>query len=1057
LWPTLEIQAKPQKKKKNVASCDNEAAGTEDGGEERVNAPGPDLAAESVQNALAADAQQQKEGKKIFEAKAPTPADSEQANSEDSSSDDADDDENMARIQQAPPGAAFALIRRLRYPRESASMLVWQENVSEVEALKKAQVTAYRNMCNHFCCAPVGLSAIEDFINSKNQDTLSISGINLGVKQAAALAGIIKGLDVTGNSPDLIPIMKSRLNLKYAALQHLDCSNNSLGSLGADQLCDSLLVCKVLLKSLNISCNNLGEAGAKAVMELLSIKDSPMQDFAADENHFGDRGAANIVRIAPCLKSLRRMSLQKNKIGRKCAKEFKVMLGATQTLEELNLGWNEIRGHAAVEFARGLKANATLRRLHLQWNSFGDSVPMRALADALEKCKITYLDLTMNRIGAPGCALLADGLEHNSDLVEIVLDKNPLTMQGIREILRACSRDVFRNVSVNKCALCRDPAVKFDPAEPGGSYLLDLKDPYSHRILKNLVRYQMAGKGLFDRTTPCMIKVRPDDEEGKNIKVDFASETEIVFQEEGFMQFNFLDKQKVKSKDSTMTVLSLEILNKNVNDETLGVADKLDCMAALVGDGMMSFAQLESLLSKVGQYNSTDRVNLVCQCYHRIADVENKTTLLNLLTKTEIAQAEAQLGQVSLTFFQNNPSGHYKLDLAVPAHRVLALGLIHLRNEMEELETATYKYYDNRGGGKRDLSAMGVVWRNSRFNTSPLTLQQSWQLPYFGILEVDFVDIRKPPEEAEPLSDHELQELVLTRWDAKSDLLDLHLISETSMMQILREVSNTRYFSCKQVARLIGRFDPARSAKIRTEILIICWARTVDYHGLTNVLNLLTPKEQSIVMHRLGPLQTFDEIMAVGFYELNLQVPRERFVFQELVHLGGKEPGESILHLTIDGKEAQIKPEWVAGGIPESSTVTLFFVRTQGCLDKVFDKGAFDHSKRTPPESSKSTFMESYLAEFCKEGFSSPAGEEWIKPFMYRRVRRKLGDKFSTAEHAFYAIDDDGSGSLTRNEVGDGLQQVVIFHYMFFLWASVISGALRSTRELKLPYAHCLR
>ena len=166
---------------------------------------------------------------------------------------------------------------------------------------------------------------------------------------------------------------------------------------------------------------------------------------------------------------------------------------------------------------------------------------------------------------------------------------------------------------------------------------------------------------------------------------------------------------------------------------------------------------------------------------------------------------------------------------------------------------------------------------------------------------------------------------------------------------------------------------------------------------------------------------------------------------QELVHLGGKEPGESILHLTMDGKEAQIKPEWVAGGIPESGTFTLFFVRTQGCLDKVFDKGAFDHSKRAPPESSKSTFMESYLAEFCKEGFSSPGGEEWIKPFMYRRVRRKLGDKFSTAEHAFYAIDDDGSGSLTRNEVGNGLQQVLIFHHMLFLWASVSSAALLST------------
>ena len=88
--------------------------------------------------------------------------------------------------------------------------------------------------------------------------------------------------------------------------------------------------------------------------------------------------------------------------------------------------------------------------------------------------------------------------------------------------------------------------------------------------------------------------------------------------------------------------------------------------------------------------------------------------------------------------------------------------------------------------------------------------------------------------------------------------------------------------------------------------------------------------------------------------------------------------------------------------------------------------GAFDHSKRAPTDASKSTFVETYLGEFCPEGANSPAGEEWIRPFTYRRVRRKLGDKFGAAEHAFYALDDDDSGSLTRAEVGTGLQTVGI-------------------------------
>lgn len=329
-----------------------------------------------------------------------------------------------------------------------------------------------------------------------------------------------------------------------------------------------------------------------------------------------------------------------------------------------------------------------------------------------------------------------------------------------------------------------------------------------------------------------------------------------------------------------------------------------------------------------------------------------------------------------------------------------------------------------------EISLQLVWWRNGKFKTAPFTLKQSWQVPYYGLVEVDFVDIRRPPEDAEPLTEEEFREMILSSWDKKSDLLNLNIISDNSMVTILREVTNARYVSCKQVARMIGRFDPSRAAPIRIEIVVACWARTIDYHGLTNVVALLTPPEQAAVIHRLGPLQTFDEMMAVGFYDLNLEVPGERFVFQELVHLAGTEPGEpeeSMLQMTINGKAAELNKDWLVGGIPEHSIITTFFVRTQACLDKVFEKGAFAHNKRQPPASSKSVFMETYLHEFCKEGICSPGGKDWINEYTYRRVRRKLGVKFAAAEHAFYALDDDDSGSLTRPEVGTGLQSVGIY------------------------------
>ena len=46
-----------------------------------------------------------------------------------------------------------------------------------------------------------------------------------------------------------------------------------------------------------------------------------------------------------------------------------------------------------------------------------------------------------------------------------------------------------------------------------------------------------------------------------------------------------------------------------------------------------------------------------------------------------------------------------------------------------------------------------------------------------------------------------------------------------------------------------------------------------------------------------------------------------------------------MVQLTINGKESEVQTEWLAGGIPEHSAVSLFFVRTQACLRQVFQRG----------------------------------------------------------------------------------------------------------------------
>jgi Ran GTPase-activating protein (RanGAP) involved in mRNA processing and transport len=534
LWPVVEAAVQPKTSKKGTHKKTHQATSAEgsmgEGSRDQMKLQNASAAHAAVQEAASADQGQVEASQatsrhwqsdsehnvsKVHEEAVCDQGEAVEgeANLTDSSSDD--DEGNAGFTQDATPGVAYMMIRKLKYPHESSSMQHWQNTVAEIEKHKEQQVRAYENMCDFLHTTCVGLRALKGFINDKRADKLTIHGLNFGPNNATAFAGIMKGMDLSGNSSELQPMMRLRANLGYAALEHLDCSNNSLGGLGGDQLVDCLLESQVRLKTLNISCNNLGQVGGLALVELLSIKESPLLELLVDDNGFGDATSAAMLRVIPASKSIRRLSLNKNKIGQAGSNQLAAVLSSCASLQELNVGWNEIRGKAALDLAAGLQQNSTLLRLDLSWNGFGDASTMRGLADALAvHPKISWLKLVENKIGAPGCAVLADGLESNTSLEEVVLDSNSLTMQGVRHLLRAtCSLADPPKFSMDKCSFARHTGVPFDPAEPGGYYLLDLHNAYSHRIVKELIRYQTIGNGVFDKARPCVVKASPHDGE----------------------------------------------------------------------------------------------------------------------------------------------------------------------------------------------------------------------------------------------------------------------------------------------------------------------------------------------------------------------------------------------------------------------------------------------------------------------------------------------------------------------------------------------------------------
>lgn len=493
------------------------------------------------------------------------------------------------------------------------------------------------------------------------------------------------------------------------------------------------------------------------------------------------------------------------------------------------------------------------------------------------------------------------------------------------------------------------------------------------------------------------------------------------------MEFNFADKRKPPSEFALLSSDLMGVLIEQLRAKETPSTKKVDYVHATVGGSFMSYDQLVELLSYIPTSDTVERVNLVSRCFHRLSNVDDPRKALNLLVGEERAMAEKQLGTASFAFFKNNATGFHRLDLSKHAHRDVASRLVGLYNAMDQEVEAISAYFDGRAGGKRDLTGIGLIWRNSKLDGVPFTFTPYWSIPYSGTLEVDFVDIRRPPPTAEAMSDETFKDEVLDKWDQKSSLLGLDLVSPSNKLKILREVSNAHYFNCHQIAHLLARFKSAKQANVRIEIVITCWSRTVDWHGLANILQVLTPFEYRVVVHRLGYVNVFDEVMAVSFWDLDLAVSGERFVFQELYHLMMNEPGQSIVNPSMNGIDTVIPDTWVSGGVPEHGKVTFFFCRQQDTIERVFKFGAMDHEQRIPGPSTISTFVERYMERFCAPGYNSPSGKDWIHPYRCRRIRRKLMEKFDRPQTCFNALDKDKSGSLTRGEISVGLVAVGIW------------------------------
>merc|ERR1719421_931176 len=93
-----------------------------------------------------------------------------------------------------------------------------------------------------------------------------------------------------------------------------------------------------------------------------------------------------------------------------------------------------------------------------------------------------------------------------------------------------------------------------------------------------------------------------------------------------------------------------------------------------------------------------------------------------------------------------------------------------------------------------------------------------------------------------------------------------------------------------------------------------------------DILLCLSRAEQAQVKFRLGPHNLYDNLYAVGYYELDLTKPAERWICAELVRLAVLEPGENLIDETYDGLDFVMPAGWCQT-VPTKGLYTAFYCR----------------------------------------------------------------------------------------------------------------------------------
>ncbi|GLD92610.1 hypothetical protein PINS_up001189 [Pythium insidiosum] len=704
-------------------------------------------------------------------------------------------------------------------------------------------------------------------------------------------------------------------------LQHLDFSENRIGSKGVATIFKGLRDPHVNLKTLNLGNNQLGDQAVKTLMQCL---------------------------VNRC--TIEHLDLQRNQIFH-AARAIGELLRITTPLRSLNLAWNNIRGEPAQYLAKCMMENLTLASLNLADNTLGNNGNADAeLAACLATNKsLRYLNVANNHIHGKSVLVFVHGLQQNATLDMLVLRGNPIGCLGTEAIVRSVA-----NGSISKCEIdIADCNVEIQDATRqtviygGGSYTLNLADLSDVVLLRELLLLAWKNKCEISEATfngqPYTF-VRRDEKSFVNTlpgsSSHNSSSSQGVLQLK--MQLNY-DRHEDMLPAAGLSRI-LQLLERSFGAFREGDdAAKLLCIRLLAEEYMMTVDQANALLSLFRSHTSqVERASaaaiLIPQIHdassdaaaatHEVYDCESMVIPdeffedkdkdgkidvcgdicmvigLKNLSDLEQAQVETRVGKW-ISFNVRNPTGRYRLNMANPIDRRILMRILETNRHDRRLRQH-YKLLDTSQHGAA-LQPLQGGFRNVRLNHLPVVMNTTWQFPRLGILEFDFVQSKRPYVCCTALSDLAFDKFL-------REFKQLDVSAEVKLIG-LRSISSRYFFNCSQLQRLMEHFgtferDRETGALFRADVFIILFARIVDEWNLSEALALLDLATKQHVLDRLGHLHCFHPLQLAETYEnLQLSVFDQRQLVLLLVRLATS--GECELCNVVLNNATVVEPdEW---------------------------------------------------------------------------------------------------------------------------------------------------